>query len=122
MVKDVEGKIHRNSLFLGLNNTKQRWFPIIFHFKTIHSKLSMGPFLQDMGYCLKWCGRPQWCLSPILDADGALTDELVKDELFLAGVRWDPLGSSFFGRDVAKKRGIQGALIFDSLLSGSSRM
>ena len=35
---------------------------------------------------------------------------------------WGPLGSSFFGRDVAKNRGIQGALIFDSLLSGSSRM
>eukprot|EP00435_Cladocopium_sp_Y103_P075215 s3_g55.t1 len=41
----------------------------------------------DMGYCLKWCGRPQWCLSPILDADGALTDELVKDELFYLFVK-----------------------------------
>ena len=29
---------------------------------------------QDLSYCMKWCGRPQWCLSPILDSHGDLTD------------------------------------------------
>ena len=48
---------------------------------------------QDMGYCLKWCGRPQWCLSPIYAAGSFNTEELVEDPLFYLFVK--PPMSSF---------------------------
>ncbi|CAK9029915.1 unnamed protein product, partial [Durusdinium trenchii] len=47
----------------------------------------------DMGYCLKWCGRPQWCLSPIYAAGSFNTEELVEDPLFYLFVK--PPMSSF---------------------------
>ncbi|CAJ1362058.1 unnamed protein product [Effrenium voratum] len=49
---------------------------------------------EDMGYCMKWCGRPQWCLSPMLESDGETlkAEELVEDKLFFLFVK-PPHGS-----------------------------
>ena len=68
-----------------------RWSNLtnIFQWGWNHQLLQISfPASEDMGYCMKWCGRPQWCLSPIMDDDGAHTDELVKDELLLGEKRF----------------------------------
>lgn len=75
-------KLSMISYSLSSSSTHILWFPCL----TVVMFISFPA--EDMGYCMKWCGRPQWCLSPIMDDDGAHTDELVKDELLLGEKRF----------------------------------
>ena len=34
-------------------------------------KLKVPSLKEDFMYCMKWCGQPQWCLAPILEACAA---------------------------------------------------
>lgn len=49
----------------------------------------------EQAYCMKWCGRPQFCLAPILDQDsnGLHPQEVAKDPNFYLFVK--PLANAF---------------------------